>query len=93
MITGNYKEFYERLNTKIPKERLLHDALSTLAFGTDASFYRLVPKLVVRAQSVEEIQLIMRTAYEMGIAVTYRAAGTSLSGQGISDTGNCNPRL
>ena len=86
MITGNYKEFYERLNTKIPKERLLHDALSTLAFGTDASFYRLVPKLVVRAQSVEEIQLIMRTAYEMGIAVTYRAAGTSLSGQGISDS-------
>lgn len=86
MITGKYKEFYEKLNTIIPKERLLHDALSTLAFGTDASFYRLVPKLVVRAQSVEEIQLIMRTAHQMGIAVTYRAAGTSLSGQGISDS-------
>ena len=86
MITGKYKEFYDRLNTIIPKERLLHDALSTLAFGTDASFYRLVPKLVVRAQSADEIKLIMRTAYEMGIAVTYRAAGTSLSGQGISDS-------
>jgi len=86
MITGKYKEFYEKLNTIIPKERLLHDALSTLAFGTDASFYRLVPKLVVRAQTIEEIQLIMRTAYQMGIAVTFRAAGTSLSGQGISDS-------
>lgn len=86
MITGKYKEFYEKLNTIIPKERLLHDALSTLAFGTDASFYRLVPKLVVRAQTIEEIQLVMRTAYQMGIAVTFRAAGTSLSGQGISDS-------
>ncbi len=86
MITGKYREFYEKLNTIIPKERLLHDALSTLAFGTDASFYRLVPKLVVRAQTIEEIQLVMRTAYQMGIAVTFRAAGTSLSGQGISDS-------
>ena len=81
MITGKYKEFHDKLNTIIPKERLLHDALSTLAFGTDASFYRLIPKLVVRAQSAEEIKFIMRTAHEMGIAVTYRAAGTSLSGQ------------
>ena len=45
MITGKYKEFYLKLNTIIPKERLLHDSLSTLAFGTDASFYRLIPKL------------------------------------------------
>ena len=86
MITGKYKEFYTKLNTIIPKERLLHDSLSTLAFGTDASFYRLIPKLVVRAQNTDEIKLIMRTAHEMGIAVTYRAAGTSLSGQGISDS-------
>lgn len=86
MISGKYKSFYERLNKVIPRERLLHDALSTLAFGTDASFYRLIPKLVVRAVSEEEIQYIAKCAYEMNIPVTYRAAGTSLSGQAISDS-------
>lgn len=86
MLTGRYKEFYKKLNSVIPKERLLHDSLSTLAFGTDASFYRLIPKLIVRANSNKEIEYIMKTANQMGIAVTYRAAGTSLSGQGISDS-------
>lgn len=86
MITGKYKDFYNKLNVVIPKERLLHDSLSTLAFGTDASFYRLLPKLVVKARNTEEIELIMRTAWEMDIPVTFRAAGTSLSGQGISDS-------
>lgn len=86
MISGKYKIFYDKLSKKISKERLLHDALSTLAFGTDASFYRLIPKLVVRASGEEEIQFIAKTAYEMGIPVTYRAAGTSLSGQAISDS-------
>ncbi|MBO7305240.1 MAG: FAD-binding oxidoreductase, partial [Bacteroidales bacterium] len=86
MLVGQYKEFYKKLNSIIPKERLLHDSLSTLAFGTDASFYRLIPKLVVRANSNKEIEFIMKTANQMGIAVTYRAAGTSLSGQGITDS-------
>lgn len=86
MISGRYKEFYDKLNTLIPKERLLHDALSTLAFGTDASFYRLIPKLVVKAQNEPEIEHIIKTAYQMEIPVTFRAAGTSLSGQALSDS-------
>ncbi|MGH8376118.1 MAG: hypothetical protein ACRER6_12775, partial [Pseudomonas sp.] len=31
----------------IPRERRFDDPLSTLAFGTDASFYRLIPQLVI----------------------------------------------
>ena len=34
----------------IPEDRRFTDALSTLAFGTDASFYRLTPKLVIRVR-------------------------------------------
>ena len=86
MITGIYKTFYDRVNAVIPKERLLHDALSTIAFGTDASFYRLIPKLVIRANSESEIIFIMKTAYELEVPVTFRAAGTSLSGQAQSNS-------
>ncbi len=35
----------------IPAPRRFDDPLSTLPFGTDASFYRLIPKLVLRVES------------------------------------------
>lgn len=86
MITGVYKQLFDRLKAVIPESRMFHDALRTLAYGTDASFYRLIPKLVIHSSSEEEIQFILRNAHEMGIPVTFRAAGTSLSGQAISDS-------
>ena len=86
MLQGKYKELYDQLVKRIPKQRLLHDALSTLAFGTDASFYRLIPKLVIRAASIDEIIYITKCASALKIPVTFRAAGTSLSGQGVSDS-------
>ncbi len=86
MITGKYLELYKELSKEIPKERLLHDSLSTLAFGTDASFYRLIPKLVVKVQSEKELILVLENADKMSIPITFRAAGTSLSGQAISDS-------
>ncbi len=86
MLTGQYKDFYDTIKLSIPKERLFHDALSTLAYGTDASFYRLVPKLVIRARDEAEVVKVLSLANEMGLPVTFRAAGTSLSGQAVSDS-------
>ncbi|MFA6334419.1 MAG: FAD-binding and (Fe-S)-binding domain-containing protein [Bacteroidales bacterium] len=86
MITGKHKELYDELIREIPGERLLHDSLSTLAFGTDASFYRLIPKLIVKVNSEKELQLVVNKANKLAIPVTFRAAGTSLSGQAISDS-------
>ena len=86
MISGEYKQFYEALLAVIPKERMFHDALSTLAYGTDASFYRMIPKLVIRARDEREIAAILQQADALNIPVTFRAAGTSLSGQAVSDS-------
>ena len=86
MITGKYQEFYNLLSKAIPAERLLHDSLSTLAFGTDASFYRLIPKLIVKVYNEEEVTATIKIASEMNIPLTFRAAGTSLSGQAITDS-------
>ena len=86
MISGEYLRFYEALLPVIPKERMFHDALSTLAYGTDASFYRLIPKLVIRAKDEREIAAILHQADLQNIPVTFRAAGTSLSGQAVSDS-------
>ncbi|WP_263144781.1 FAD-binding and (Fe-S)-binding domain-containing protein [Pseudomonas sp. RIT-PI-AD] len=70
----------------IPAQRRFDDPLSTLAFGTDASFYRLIPKLVVRVESEHEVAELLRLAHAERVPVTFRAAGTSLSGQAISDS-------
>ena len=35
----------------VPDARVYTDPLRTLAYGTDASFYRLVPKIVVKVPS------------------------------------------
>ncbi|MCX7079671.1 MAG: FAD-binding and (Fe-S)-binding domain-containing protein, partial [Pseudomonas sp.] len=70
----------------IPQDRRFDDPLSTLAFGTDASFYRLIPKLVIRVESEDEVVALLKLAQRDQVPVTFRAAGTSLSGQAISDS-------
>ncbi|MGP3791448.1 FAD-binding and (Fe-S)-binding domain-containing protein [Pseudomonas sp. B392_1p] len=78
--------FLKAVEALIPRERLFDDPLSTLAFGTDASFYRLIPKLVVRVESEHEVVELLKLANAERVPVTFRAAGTSLSGQAISDS-------
>jgi D-lactate dehydrogenase len=86
MLPENYKQFYRDLLAFIPDTRLITDPLRTLAYGTDASFYRLIPKIVVKADSEEEVSRLLRVADRHNIATTFRAAGTSLSGQAITDS-------
>lgn len=86
MLSLGYDALYQALSPQIPASRLLHDDLSVLAFGADAGFYRLLPKLVVKAETESEVQLILRECCQRDLALTFRAAGTSLSGQAISDS-------
>ena len=79
-------DFYNAIKGSIPEKRLLTDASRLLAFGTDASFYRLVPQLVILAEGEQEIQLIIAESSKRKVPVTFRAAGTSLSGQAITDS-------
>ena len=78
--------FLQETQRLIPKQRRFDDPLSTLAFGTDASFYRLIPKLVIRVESEDEVVALLKLSHTHNVPVTFRAAGTSLSGQAISDS-------
>jgi D-lactate dehydrogenase len=86
MLTGNYKILYNILKDKIDEKRIFHDPMYTLAYGTDASFYRLIPKLVIKAKDENEVSIILRECASLNLPVTFRAAGTSLSGQAITDS-------
>ncbi|NIO38727.1 MAG: FAD-binding protein, partial [Burkholderiales bacterium] len=79
-----YDDFCAELRRFVAPARLIQDPLRTLAYGTDASFYRLIPKLVVKAESEAEVARILRVARKHATPVTFRAAGTSVSGQSIT---------
>ena len=78
--------FIREAERLIPAQRRFDDPLSTLAFGTDASFYRLIPQLVIRVESEDEVVALLKLAQAEKVPVTFRAAGTSLSGQAITDS-------
>lgn len=86
MLAPNYQEFKNILSKSINSKRILDNPLQTLAYGTDASFYRLIPKIVILAHNESEVIEIIKQAKIFDIALTFRAAGTSLSGQAISDS-------
>ena len=82
----SYQNFLRKTRTIIPKDRLLDSPAERLAHGVDASFYRLIPKLVVKAETEEQVKSLILTAAEEGVPLTFRTAGTSLSGQAVSDS-------
>ncbi len=86
MKADRYEDLTAVLSRFIPESRLVRDPLRTLAYGTDASFYRLIPKLVVIVENEAEVAGVLNETRARKIPVTFRAAGTSLSGQAISDS-------
>lgn len=80
------KQLYSQLLQLFPAEQVFTDELSRLVKGTDAGLYRLVPKAVVRVNSEDEVIRLLRFCHHENIPITFKAAGTSLSGQTISDS-------
>ncbi len=81
-----YQTFVDKALQFIPRNRIFTDEVRRLAWGTDAGFYRLIPQVVINAKDEEEVSVLLRLASQMGLPVTFRAAGTSLSGQAITDS-------
>jgi D-lactate dehydrogenase len=81
-----YQRFLQFIRATIHPDRIIGDPPGTLACGTDAGFYRLIPKVVVKAEDESEVVSVLKIAGHLGLPVTFRAAGTSLPGQAVSDS-------
>jgi len=66
-------------------DRVLARRIDRIAHANDASVYRLVPRVVVQPVSVEEVRALFRFSRSHRIPLTFRAAGTSLSGQAVTN--------
>lgn len=80
------KSFIQEISKYIPSKRIYTDEMRRLAWGTDAGFYRLIPQIVIHSENENEIIQILKIAGKYKLPVTFRAAGTSLSGQAISNS-------
>lgn len=82
----NVDRFKAEVSTIVDKSRVYTDELRRLAWGTDAGFYKFIPQLVLRSKSENEVAEILKAASLHYVPVTFRAAGTSLSGQSVTDS-------
>lgn len=78
-------EFAQRLASILPADRIRARPIDRIAYANDASYFRLVPQAVVQPNSIGEIQALFRYTQKNKIPMTFRAAGTSLSGQAQTD--------
>lgn len=69
----------------LPSERVKTRLIDRYAYASDASHFYLVPRAVVQPNTIEEVRRLFTFAHEQQIHLTFRAGGTSLSGQAVTD--------
>ena len=83
-LIKDYEHFAKEAK-EICKDRVYTDHLRRYAYGVDASCYSYLPKVVVKAEDEREVRRLIRLCQQCGTPFTFRAAGSSLSGQCSSE--------
>ncbi|MCM1505292.1 MAG: FAD-binding oxidoreductase [Muribaculum sp.] len=81
-----------KLRGILDSDRILDGELWREIYARDASYFRIKPKAIVRPRTVDEIAKLLDLAKDTGIGVTFRAGGTSLSGQTVNNGIICEIR-
>jgi len=72
------------LSAFLPESCIHDDLITRLAYTRDASMYRLIPEAVVRPKDEQEVRSLLEYGRSSSTPITFRTAGTSLSGQSIT---------
>ncbi len=81
-----YNLFCKEIITLIGSNKVFDSLIDRISYGAEASFYHLTPKLVLKPKSEEDVINIIKTAKKHNLPYTFKAAGTSLSGQSITNS-------
>src|SRR5437870_2970036 len=73
------------LRARLGAADVLDGLTDRLARAHDASIYRMVPRAVVRPRGIADVCAVFAACRAHRTHVTFRAAGTSLSGQAVTD--------
>ena len=76
-------ELKKALDAQFPETALKYGEVYRSVYSRDASYYEYYPEAVVRMSSADDVEKILKVSHEQASPVTFRAGGTSLSGQSI----------
>lgn len=68
-----------------PSHKIFEKPIQLHTYSSDASFYRYIPKLIIVPDNCDDIRKLILWCKSNNRHITFRAAGTSLSGQAQSD--------
>lgn len=84
MLKPNYVSFKKDLDQMGFEGEILEKAFDRIVSSINASPYKQIPKMVAKVSCEEDVVSLMKAALRRNIPYTFKAAGTSLSGQCIS---------
>jgi len=85
LAEGTPKWLRDDLAALVGEAQVLSRVSDLVRFATDASPYRMFPKVVVLPRDLDDVREVFAYARRVRLPVTIRAAGTSLSGQSQGD--------
>lgn len=77
--------YVSELSELLGEDRVKGRLIDRHSYARDASFYRLIPQVIVQPKDETDIQALFKYSQSRQIPLVFRAAGTSLSGQAITD--------
>lgn len=84
--TEAHQRLAEQLSATLGAGTVTQRSIDRLKYAHDASHYLLVPQTVLTPRSAEQVAQVMRACDRAGVPLTFRSAGTSLSGQALTDS-------
>jgi len=73
------------VSTPLNQSMVHDDIITRMAYARDASLYRMMPEFVARPKNTNDVIELLSYAKNTKTPITFRAGGTSLSGQSISE--------
>ncbi len=86
VAAGTPEPLRGQLSALLGDDRVLTRAIDLVAYASDASPYRKIPKAVVMAHDTADVVKVLQFARRNGAPLVLRAGGTSLNGQAQTDS-------
>jgi D-lactate dehydrogenase len=86
VASGTPEPLRSQLVSALGADRVLSRATDLIAYASDASPYRLIPKAVVMPRDVDDLVALLAFARSHETPLVFRTGGTSLNGQAQTDS-------
>ncbi|MBB4200934.1 FAD/FMN-containing dehydrogenase [Rhodoblastus sphagnicola] len=86
MLDDSYSRVSALLAKSFPPELVVSDPEKVADWDSGYGIYARTPRFVVVLENEDQVRSLLSVADRAGVSVTFRAAGTSLCGQTVSDS-------